>query len=214
MKSWLEAALGAAMMTLVAGSAMAQFDDGGLEPAYLRIRGLTDNGSGCPLGSVASNVSPDATAFTLIFDNYVAEAGPGVSLANSRKNCQLALDLDYPDGWSFSVVHLVYRGYVSLDPLVNALQKSTFYFQGSAAQESRETPFYGAQDTDFTVEDYIPTQQLIWSPCHVQRALNINSQVRLDTRSAARNARGLITTDSIDGETQAFTYGLAWQRCN
>ncbi|KAF3931039.1 hypothetical protein ABW20_dc0103947 [Dactylellina cionopaga] len=41
-------------------------------------------------------ISADRKTFTLIFDNYVAALGPGVSITESRKNCQLNIDIHYP----------------------------------------------------------------------------------------------------------------------
>lgn len=68
--------------------------------------------------------------FTLIFDQYVASIGPGVPVTQNRKNCQLNINMQYPGGFQYSVLSTQYRGYVGLDPGVNALQSATFYFSG------------------------------------------------------------------------------------
>jgi hypothetical protein len=68
--------------------------------------------------------------FTLIFDEYVASIGPGVSITESRKNCQLDINLQYPSGFQYSVFNADYRGYAALDPNVTGTQQSTYYFSG------------------------------------------------------------------------------------
>jgi hypothetical protein len=66
----------------------------------------------------------------LIFDSYVASIGPGVSAIESRKNCQLNIDLKYPGGFQYSVFTTEYRGYAALDKGVSGVQKATYYFTG------------------------------------------------------------------------------------
>jgi len=68
--------------------------------------------------------------FTLIFDQYVASIGPGVAITENRKNCQLNIDLQYPQGFQYSVFTTDYRGYVGIDAGVTATQEATYYFSG------------------------------------------------------------------------------------
>jgi hypothetical protein len=80
---------------------------------------------------------------TLIFDSYVASMGKGVAITESRKNCQLNIDLLYPSGFQYSVFSADYRGYVALDKGVTGTQKSTYYFSGYTQQSSTQTSFTG-----------------------------------------------------------------------
>jgi hypothetical protein len=95
---------------------------------------VTYGGTGCPQGSVGSIISEDGTTMTLIFDSYVASMGSGISITESRKNCQLNIDLLYPAGFQYSVFSADYRGYVALDKGVTGTQKSIYYFSGQTAQ--------------------------------------------------------------------------------
>jgi hypothetical protein len=180
-------------------------------PDYVRIRSISYAGSGCSAGTVAENVSPDKTAFTLLFDSYIAAAGPGISPLEKRKNCTLNIDLDFPQGWSFTIADIDYRGYASLERGVNALQKSTYYFQGDAHQVSGETTLRGSVDTDYHVRDELLLTAEVWSPCGGRRSLNINTQVRVDNSRNPR-ASGLMTVDTIDGVVTTI-YNLKWKRC-
>lgn len=180
-------------------------------PDYVLVRNIAYAGSGCPAGSVAQNIAPDLQAFTLLFDDYVAEVGPGVSFVQRRKNCQLNIDLDFPQGWSFSILTVDYRGYVALEQRVTGLQQSSYYFQGQVATARLNTPMVGPMDRDFQIRDTLGINAVVWSPCGASRALNINTEIRL---SNSRNPLGfgVMTTDSIDGAVQLI-YGFQWRRC-
>jgi hypothetical protein len=181
------------------------------DPSSFSIKSIQYAGTGCPAGTVAGNVSPDLKAFTLLFDGYVAEAGPGVSLAASRKNCQLSISFTCPAGYQFALVDVDTRGFYSLDPFVTATQKTSFYFQGSAVTPSVERVVTGSADGDYQARDTFPAAQRVWGACGASsRALNINTQVRVDN-SRARNNRGIITVDSLDGSLRE-TFGITWQR--
>jgi len=181
-------------------------------PTGVRIRNLSWAGSGCPAGTVAWNVAPDAMAFTLLFDSYVAEIGPGLPLSLGRKNCQILVDLDFPQGWSYSVFTVDYRGFFNLDSGVSGIQQSNYYFQGELLTARLQTKLNGPKVGDYQIRDSLGLDALVWSPCGAQRALNINSSVYLENKSGNPNARGTMTTDSIDGKV-TLIYGLQWRRC-
>lgn len=180
-------------------------------PDYVNIRRIVYNGSGCPLGTVGKNVSPDRQAFTLTFSEYLAEAGPGLSFADSRKNCQITIVLDFPNGWTFSVMSIDYRGFAYLDEGVKGIHSATYYFQGQGQTGRSSRTLQGDYYGDYFMRDYIGMSSLVWSPCGARRALNINSAVRVDNRSN-RSGQGLMTIDSIDGEV-IYTFNLQWRRC-
>ncbi len=201
-------ATGTLVLAAMFGAQSPAFAD---SPGTFTIKSLQYAGSGCAAGSVAGNVSPDRQAFTLLFDSYVAEVGPGVSLSAGRRNCQLAMTFDCPAGWQFALVDLDTRGYVQLDSNVAGTQKTAFYFQGSAQTASLERTTQGPTDGDYQFRDTVPATQRAWGQCgRNTRALNVNTQVRLDN-SRNRSGRGLITVDSIDGNVRQ-TFGIVWER--
>jgi hypothetical protein len=175
------------------------------------VQAINYAGTGCPAGSVAQSVSPDAHQFTLLFDSFVASAGPGVAITESRKNCQVNVQLHVPQGWSYSITTVDYRGYVSLDPYVTGVQQSTYYFAGYLNQATASTTFTGQLDQDYLNRDTLAMQNLVWSPCGAQRNLNINTSVRVNNRFNP-GGQGLLTVDSLDGQV-AQIYHLQWQQC-
>jgi hypothetical protein len=183
----------------------------GPAPDYVRIRDITYAGSGCPAGSVGADVAGDLSAFTLLFDQYQAQVGPGIPMAQKRKNCQINLRLDIPNGWSYSLFTVDTRGYVSLEPGVRALQQSLYYFQGQMRTGRLQTVVFGPADRNYVARDQIKIENQVWSPCGASRSLNINTEVRVDN-SAAPFRQGMMTVDSIDGQFKQI-YGVKWRRC-
>lgn len=199
------AMVGSAFAMLAASSAFAQ------APDYVRVRSINFAGSGCPAGSVATNVSPDRQAFTLLFDSYIAEVGPGISAREKRKNCVVNVDLDFPQGWSYTIFTVDYRGYLDLANGHVGTQQTSYYFQGSSATARLTTNVRGPQARDYQIRDTLGVTALVWSPCGAQRALNMNTEVRIDnTRN--RNLSSIMTIDSIDGQFKHI-YGIQWRRC-
>jgi len=182
----------------------------GPDPGTVRIRGVTYGGSGCPQGTMSAQISSDQTIVTLIFDQYSASIGPGVSVNDQRKNCQLNFALLYPSGFQYSVFSADYRGYADLDAGVTGTMKSTYYFSGQPTQTSTEAVFTGPLNGDYLKSDEADQVSVVWSPCGAEGMLNVNSQVRLT--SSNRNAKGLLTTDSIDAKF-VQKVRVSWRTC-
>jgi len=180
-------------------------------PDYVRVRSINFAGSGCPAGSVATNVSPDRQAFTLLFDNYIAEVGYGVSARERRKNCVVNVDLDFPAGWTYTLFTVDYRGYVDLEHGLLGTQQTSYYFQGSSSTARLASNIRGPVARDYQIRDNLAVSSQVWSPCGARRSLNMNTEVRIDN-SRNRHGQGIMTLDSIDGQLKHI-YGIAWRRC-
>jgi hypothetical protein len=178
---------------------------------------------------MSSQISADRTVVTLIFDAYIASIGPGISVTEQRKNCQLNVDIDYPGGFQYSILSADYRGYASIQKGVSGTLKSTYYFSGQTAQVCafpssldsrivtntlRQTSttynFAGPINQDYLKHDEADSTSVIWAPCGATGLLNINSQVRLTSSNSS--ATGLLTTDSTDLKFTQVVY-VQWQKC-
>jgi hypothetical protein len=113
------------------------------------ITGVAFAGSGCPAGSVAGQLATDLTTLTLLYDSFVSQAGPGIQASEYRKNCQLNVKLEYPQGWQFSVFKADYRGYAQVPEGDTGTVKSTYYFSGDSKQVSySSTSLYEVEQCD------------------------------------------------------------------
>lgn len=203
----------AALVPIVAAApAIPGVEIGADVPGQVEIRGVTYGGTGCPQGTMSTQISADKSTVTLIFDTYIASLGPGIALTDSRKNCQLNVDIRYPGGFQYSVLSADYRGYAAIQKGIKGTLKSTYYFSGSQAQSSTEYAFVGPVTGDYLKHDEADSTSVVWSPCGAAGNLNINSQVRLENLSGGSKATGLLTTDSTDLKFTQVVY-VQWQKC-
>jgi len=137
----------------------------------------------------------------------VTSIGPQVPITQNRKFCQLNVGLHVPNGWSYTVAEVTYRGYADLDSGVVGTQTSTYYFSGNAQQATASTSYYGPYADDYLVADAIGISSLVWSQCNANVALNIKDAVRLNG-----SGNGLMTADSIDGKL-SHIFGLQFRQC-
>jgi len=200
--------LAASTLTLAAPAVKRQT---GPSPNDVFIKSFTYAGSGCPAGSVANATDAAKDILTLIYDQYVAQIGPGTMPTDHRKNCQINLDVHYPQGWQFSVFSVDYRGFEALDAHVTGHQLATYYFSGNSPQITAATTFNGPSTQNYVITENFDVTSLVWSPCGYDYPLNINSQIYLTETNP--NANGLLTTDSTDFKfTQEFH--LQWRQCH
>ncbi|KAJ2903266.1 hypothetical protein MKZ38_010151 [Zalerion maritima] len=77
----------------------------------ISIISASTSGNSCPSSTVSTDISPDRTVVTFGFDAFQTYIGPGTSIMDHTKNCQIHLNLKYPGGFTFSVVESTYHGF-------------------------------------------------------------------------------------------------------
>jgi hypothetical protein len=167
-------------------------------------------GSGCRPGTADVAVSPDNTAFTAIYSDYLAEAGPGIATTAGRRNCQLNVLVHVPQGFTFAITKVDYRGYGLLQRGATATQRANYYFQGMSESTFTNHPVASPLDDNWFVSDEVPIASVVWHPCGELRNLNINTELRVNKGSSTQPS--FLTMDSVDGSIST-TYHFAWQRC-
>ncbi|MEV0966803.1 MULTISPECIES: DUF4360 domain-containing protein [unclassified Streptomyces] len=198
--------------TLVAGNAGSANAAIVAPPDKIVIEIATVNGSGCAPGTAAVAVSPDNTAFTVTYSEYLAQVGGNASPIDFRKNCQLNLIVHVPQGFTYAVASADYRGYASLQNGATAMQKASYYFQGSPDTAAREHHYSGPYNDNWQATDTTEWGQLVWAPCGVKRNFNINTELRVSAGTSNPSTTSFMTMDSTDGEINTI-YRLAWKEC-
>jgi hypothetical protein len=174
-------------------------------PPWVEIRDLQWAGSGCPSDSVAPRVTLSQKELRLVFYSLTASAGPDIPITEKRKNCSLILRLAVPHGWSFTIFSVDYRGFASLDDLVEGTQRSAYFFEGDFPSAVLQTTLLGPFDEYYKIYDTLSLADAVWSPCGEDRALNINTEVRVSNREN-RWGSGLI-------ELNKTRLGFIWRHC-
>ncbi|WP_171163419.1 DUF4360 domain-containing protein [Streptomyces sp. I05A-00742] len=182
-------------------------------PGKIVIEIATVNGSGCPAGTAAVAVSPDNTAFTVTYSEYLAQVGVGSKPTDFRKNCQLNLIVHVPQGYTYAIASADYRGYAKLEPGASGVEKASYYFQGSSQTVPSSHVLRGPYGDNWQNTDTVPVGALVWAPCGERRNFNINTELRVNAgTSDTSKTTSFMTMDSTDGNINTI-YHLAWKEC-
>ncbi|AFY02474.1 DUF4360 domain-containing protein [Bdellovibrio bacteriovorus] len=169
------------------------------QPAY--------GGTGCPAGSASVTVSPDASALSILFDNYVAEAGSGRSM--DRKSCNISVPVTVPSGYSVAVIQVDYRGF-NFVPRGGMSRFDAEYFWAGARGPRISRTFMGPVNDSYTISDGLIASTMVWTPCGANVNLRVNTSMM--AKSNARGEQTLATVDSAD-ISSGLIYHLQWRRC-
>ncbi|WIM94194.1 DUF4360 domain-containing protein [Actinoplanes oblitus] len=173
---------------------------------------VTANGSGCPDKTAKVTVSPDNTAFTVTYSDFVAQVGPDATPTDFRKNCQLALDVHVPQGYTYAVAGADYRGFGHLETGATGSETAFYYFQGETHTTRIKHDFRGWMDTDWQHTDRVEVSSLSYLPCGEQRYLNVNTELRVSAGTSSRKTTSFLTMDSSDASLDTV-YHVAWLKC-
>ena len=69
----------------------------------VRLGNPSYGGSGCPQGTASTALSPDAKSLSILFDEYIVEAGGRGGRRTARKACNVAIPVHVPQGFSVSI---------------------------------------------------------------------------------------------------------------
>lgn len=188
------------LSSLTATSAMADGIELG-EPGY--------GGSGCPAGTASATVSPDGKSLSIIFDDYIVEAGGATKKRIARKNCSVAIPVHVPQGFSVSIIDVDYRGYNMIPRGAQARFSAEYFFAGRRGPKVVKS-FRGAMDDEYLVRNKLGLNATVWSPCGADVNLRVNSSMMV--RTNRKKEEVLATVDSADFNA-AMVYHLKFKRC-
>ncbi|GGM96162.1 hypothetical protein GCM10011609_37270 [Lentzea pudingi] len=182
-------------------------------PDHITIDIVTVNGSGCPAGTAAVAVSEDNKAFTVTYSDYLAQVGVGARPTDFRKNCQLNLRVNVPQGFTYGIAQADYRGFAHLERGAYAIQKANYYFQGMSQNDSAQHRYNGPHSDDWQATDQTEVAAIVYSPCGEKRNFNINTELRVYPGSSnTATTTSFVSMDSTDGAIDT-TYQFSWKTC-
>jgi hypothetical protein len=174
---------------------------------------VTVNGSGCRPGTAAVAVSPDNTAFTVTYSEYMVQVGVGAKPTDFRKNCQLNLRVHVPQGFTYAIAQADYRGFAHLEKGSSGIERANYYFQGQSQTTYISHTIKSPLDDDWQNTDSVDVEALVFKPCGEQRNLNINTELRVNAGSSnTKKTTSFVAMDSTDGSI-ATIYHFAWKKC-
>jgi hypothetical protein len=168
---------------------------------------VTVNGSGCPVGTVAVAVAPDNQAFRLAYSTYLVVRDPGETATVTRRNCQLALLLNYPVGYTYAVNRVVYQGYAQIAAGATGIVRAVHHPAGISGTLPSTLDLRGPFDDWWTLDDVPETGVLAWAPCGERRHHLLTNELRI-----LEDTQGAEETSYLDLSEYVTVY-LTWRRC-
>lgn len=166
-------------------------------------------GNGCPAGSASATVAPDGSAISILFDQYIAEAGNTTGRRIDRKSCNLAVPVQVPQGYSIAVFQVDYRGFNAV-PVGGYNRFDVEYFWAGARGPRFTRLFRGPTNSDFSLTDNLMAQTLVWSPCGESVNLRINSSMMAQSNYNMDQTMGIVDSADI---SSGLIYHIQWRRC-
>ncbi len=194
----------------------------------LGIRGISYRGSGCPQGSVVSDLASDGQAMTLLFSQF----GVDTSTRGGwpvRKACNIELTMGTAPGWQYSLVGVDIRGYANLQPGVVGVQKVAYTFGRQNKRTVDRLRLVGPFDDNFANHSDIGVFDSEWSPCSRRAPMSrLTLRVVINVRpqrgfsdeegDADGSQRGVVypfgfmALDALDGGI-VHRYQIAYRKC-
>ena len=205
MKTQIKTILGTTALLLATTSVSSASNLGGVT-----IQEVGYAGNGCPAGSAEVILANDKKSASVIFDDYIVEAGGQGQRTFNRKKCDLAFGLKVPNGWSVAMINADYRGFIDLPRRAKATFTRDYFFAGSRGPRLKKT-WKGAQSDDFFVNDQMGVMSQVYSACGADVIL------RSKTAATVRTSRGheaMAAIDSADLTSKTiFRYNFSWKQC-
>lgn len=156
-------------------------------------------GSGCPDRSASVTVSPDGQELSILFDDFIADAG---KRRESRKSCNLSIPIEVPQGFQISLYDADYRGYIA--PATTARLRAEYFFAGQRGPVFNRS-FKG--ETEYFVRDPLESVANIWSRCGDSLNMRVNAAM-------SAKGKGIATVDSFDLAHRGLKYHIKYRSCN
>ncbi|WP_344904134.1 DUF4360 domain-containing protein [Actinomadura meridiana] len=179
-------------------------------PRDVTIQVETILGSGCPAGTTKVVPTHNNAAFTVIYQKYMAWAGGEAPPTEFRRNCQINVKVNAPEGYTYAVVGVVSRGAAHVEKGATALRSTNYYFQGSSENVSVNHEINGPYDGAWRFRDRTDPAKRVYAPCGKERNLNINTQLRIDKGDSDAKKPSFIAMESTNADA---VYHLTWKRC-
>ncbi|RDA86884.1 hypothetical protein CP532_1382 [Ophiocordyceps camponoti-leonardi (nom. inval.)] len=177
-------------------------------PRKVIIRGVSLLGSGCPKGTTDVQIDASKTLFEATFSEYQVQTGPGTQAKDWRRNCKLTLNLEYDEGFQFSVLNTDMFGFAEIPSGARAQCINTFSFTGTGSDHVDSTiNLKGKFSGNFDLQSR--TGLATYSPCGTGSAImNVNTACNI----SPTHLPALISVDHLSGQLK-LKFAIAWRTC-
>ena len=174
------------------------------EPEWVFIGDVSAGGTACPQGSLTRDPATNGRSIVLKTTGVDVYSTSDVRNSEIRKFCQMTINLEYPEGWTYALGRVNLRGTASIRSGSGTVLASA-WFQGDEVGVEFGRTFAEGSVGDYHMVETLANEELIWAPCEKDRALNAKIEARVTPR--AERYSFLTIQDRI-------RFRLRWQRCD
>ena len=165
----------------------------------------------CPAGTYSVVNSPDGSALSILFDNFLINAAAGSGSTN-RISCSIQVPLNLPDGYSLGVYKVDYRGYAHLSAKQLAELSVDYTFGTRNKSRNFQRKIKGAHDGDFLFSETIGAGLMKRVGCGDDAVLNVTAALVLNT--TLQPGEAMVALDSVDGAPKGgLIYRFDLKKC-
>ncbi|WP_189112415.1 DUF4360 domain-containing protein [Pilimelia terevasa] len=168
-------------------------------PPTVKVTDVKFGGNGCPRNGTSVVMSNSNQAVDIIFSDFAASTS-GVR----SKDCQVNFLLEYPAGWSYSLIGAQYRGYTDVGAGSSAQMVNQYYFQGDSRYSELKKTYSGPREGTF--QENHEADVTHEAPCKERRYLATRHTLGTQGASATINLDSM----SVDVSTKVL---LNWKPC-
>ncbi len=169
-----------------------------------RVDVITINGSGCPMASGVVDISERRNRLAVRYSGFMAEYGPELTAGERRKNCQMMLDVEAPEGYTYALDSVNLEGEADLPAGVTATVQTWTYFQGMTNDMILADEITGPSRADWALTQKVPTADLSFRPCDdTGRLLAVNT-IALLSGGTTGVTEASVTVDRLSNLKFAF----------
>lgn len=166
-------------------------------------------GTGCRAGTAQVNLSPGDDAISILFDEYIVEAGNVNGRRIDRKSCNISIPVNVPQGYSVALFQVDYRGFNSI-PSGGLNQFNVEYFWAGTRGPRVSRSFNSRDNGNFTVTDNLLASTMVWSRCGESVILRVNSSLSTQTNRNFEQSLGMVDSADI---SSGLLYHIQTRRC-
>lgn len=153
-------------------------------------------GSGCPKNKTLAVLSPDGSALSIIFSDYIVLAGGTTHRSFTQKNCAIQIPIEIPFGLQLGIIGADYRGFNDLPCNTKSTLAVEYAFSKSTSARYTKTFMGPIKGENYLVRHKLTARTPIQSECGTSSTLNIKSFINVQTDSVKNPTMSAI--DSLD----------------
>jgi hypothetical protein len=132
----------------------------------IKLKAPITGGTGCQSGTVGAALTEDQKTLSIVFDNYIAEAGESSGVKRDIKTCTVLVPIEVPAGLQVTVVKLDYRGFNSVPPNARTRYVTMYSFMDAEKNKQigkrirRKFDFLGPLEEEYTISSDISSMPI------------------------------------------------------